>query len=291
METTGSSLALAARYLELNRPNDALRALDDAGDEALKEPRYWVLRSRSEYALRQWWKAVNAAQNGLALEPNDTELLSTLAVGWLGMGEPEMAERQLTRAVEIDPDDAGLLAQLAAVYAEQERYPAALDAANRAVSREPWSEYALMVRAAVAVDAEDANAERYVEELLESNPESDVAYALKGTLATRGKRYSAASKAFKAAAELDPSDQGNVDRARYSRDVMMHPLFAPLRPIWRIGWFPARVVMILVWIVLLATGHGELAVAVILLWLSLVALSYVAPPYVRWRAERKRREL
>jgi len=286
METTDASLALADHYLELDRFGDALRALDDARGDALHDPRYWWLRARAELGVGQPWKCIKAAQSGLALDPDDTDLLTVLAFGWLRMGEPDQAEKQLVRTVELEPWSPQRRANLALVLAEMKRFPEAMDMVTSALELDPSSSVALGIRAQIAVMSGHGNADRFVDEALAEDPGDDLAHALRGHLALRDKRFSDAAQAFDAAAHIDPADAAHAANARETR-LLMHPLLAPVRPIWRFGRQQSYIVFLALFIGFRAAGLDWIAGICGVIWLVLVVLSRLGPRYLRWREGRK----
>jgi Flp pilus assembly protein TadD len=286
METPASPLALAAHYIDVARPADALRTLDGAGGDVLRRPDYWLLRARAHFGLREWSAGGEAAANGIALEPEHVELLNLLALCRLNAGDVAEARKTLASALEIHPDNPVLLADLGLVLANMKRFAEAGETINRAVELAPWSQHVLRIRAKVAVLANEDDAGRLVDELLEDDPDDDLAHTLTGVLAARRKRYSAAARAFDEAARLDPQDPGAAGRARNAR-IVMHPLLAPLRPVWRVGRQKSRVAVVVLVVALFAAGHGNVATGVALSWFGLVVLSWTAPRYLRRRTRRR----
>jgi Flp pilus assembly protein TadD len=284
--TVHQQLALAGHYLGVGRPDETLRILDDAPSEALAEPAYWLMRARANFGLDRYPEGVEASQRGLALDPEDTDLLNILALCQLEGGHEGDADRTLYRALAIEPENPTLLANRALVLARAQEFAEARTLVEQAVTLAPWSTHAAQVRAQVAMLAGDPGAKRLVEELLAQDPENEVAHALQGNLASRNKQYVAASRAFDEAARLDPANENLVGTARRAR-VAAHPLLAPLRVIWRVGWFPARVILLVVYLGLLAAGFHTLATVVIVAWLGLLVFSWTAPRYLRWRMKRR----
>jgi tetratricopeptide (TPR) repeat protein len=284
--TDDQQLALAEHYLGVGRPADALRTLDDALGDGIGQPEYWLIRSRANFELDRWHDGAQAAVNGLELDPHDVDLLNILALCQLEAGHPKIAEGTLVKALEVDPENHVLLANRALVLARAEHFDEARETVDEAVSLAPWSTHALRVRAQVAVLAGDRGAEKLIDELLERDPEDEVGHILQGNMASRKKRFVAASRAFDEAARLDPTNESLVGTARRAR-AAAHPLLAPLRPIWRVGWFRARLVFIPLVFVINALGYGTIAEVLLGLWLALIVLSWTAPRYVRWRMRRR----
>ena len=286
LTTFDQQLALAAHYLGVGRPGEALRTLDDAPSEALAEPAYWLIRARGCFGLDRWDKDVETARRGLRLDPEDTDLLNILALCQLEGGHVADADKTLFRALAIEPENPVLLANRALVLARMREFPEARELIEQAVGLAPWSAHAATVRVQVAMLAGDPGAKRLVDELLAQDPENEVAHALQGNLASRNKQFVAASRAFDEAARLDPANESLAGTARRAR-IAAHPLLAPLRLIWRVGWLPARVVMIALFLGLTAAGFHTLASLVIVVWLALLVFSWTAPRYLRWRMKRR----
>ena len=286
MTTVDRQLALALHYLEVGRPGEALRVLDDMPSEMVAQPEYWLIRSSAHFGLGEWEEGSNAAQRGLALDPEDTDLLNIVALCQLENDQEGSADKTLFRALAIEPENPVLLANRALVLARMREFPEAHALIDKAVGLAPWSAHVATVRVQVAMLAGDPGVQRLVDELLAQDPENEVAHALQGNLAARNNKYVAASRAFDEAARLAPTDAGIVGTARQAR-VAAHPLLAPLRVIWRVGWFPARVVLLGVFLGLNAAGFHTLATAVIVAWLGLLVFSWTAPRYLRWRMKRR----
>ena len=286
MTTVDQQVALALHYLAVGRPREALRVLDDVPSELVTQPEYWLLRARANFGLGELEEGAKAAERGLELDPEDTDLLNILALCQLESGHEGLADKTLFRALTIEPDDPVLLANRALVLARMREFPEAHALVDKAVGLAPWSTHVATVRVQVAMLAGDPDAQRLVDELLAHDPANEVAHALQGNLASRNKQFVAASRAFDEAARLDPTNSDLVGTARQAR-VAPHPLLAPLRGIWRVGWFLARVVLLLVFIGLNAAGLHTLAELVFAAWLALLVFSLTAPRYLRWRMKRK----
>ena len=241
MTTVDRQLALALHYLEVGRPGEALRVLDDMPSEMVAQPEYWLIRSGAHFGLGEWEEGSNAAQRGLALDPEDTDLLNIVALCQLENDQEGSADKTLFRALAIEPENPVLLANRALVLARMREFPEAHALIDKAVGLAPWSAHVATVRVQVAMLAGDPGVQRLVDELLAQDPENQVA----------------------------------------------HALLAPLRVIWRVGWFPARVVLLGVFLGLNAAGFHTLATAVIVAWLGLLVFSWTAPRYLRWRMKRR----
>jgi hypothetical protein len=144
----------------------------------------------------------------------------------------------------------------------------------------------MRVRAQIAVLADDEDAGRYVDELLAVAPEDRVAHALRGNLAVRDKRFGHAASAFGEAARLDPRD-AEVARAARGARVAAHPVLAPVRPVWRFGRWRSYFLYLTIITALAAAKLQTLRIAVIVVWLAIVLLSWFGPRILHWREKRK----
>ena len=254
--------------------------------EMVAEPEYWLIRSGAHYGLGEWEQGATAAQRGLALDPEDTGLLNIVALCQLENGQDGPADRTLFRALAIEPENPVLLANRALVLARMREFPEARALVDKAAGLAPWSTHVATVRVQVAMLAGDPGAQRLVDELLAQDPENEIAHALQGNLAVKNSRFIEASRAFDEVARLAPTDADLVGTAREAR-VAAHPLLAPLRAILRVGWFPAKVVLLVVFVGLNAAGYHTLASVAIVAWFGLIAFSLIAPRYLRRRMKRR----
>jgi len=134
--------------------------------------------------------------------------------------------------------------------------------------------------------ADDEDAARYIDELLAAAPEDRIAHALRGNLAVRRKRFGHAARAFAEAARLDPRDAEIAEVAREAR-VAAHPVLAPVRPMWRFGRWRSYFLYLTILTVLAAAKLETLRIAVAIVWVSIVLLSWFGPRILRRREKRK----
>jgi Tfp pilus assembly protein PilF len=121
--TLDQQLALAAHYLEVGRPGEALRVLGDMPSEMVAQPEYWLIRAGAYFGLDDWEEGAEAAQRGLALDPEETDLLNILALCQLENDQEGPADKTLFRALAIEPENPVLLANRALVLARMQEFP------------------------------------------------------------------------------------------------------------------------------------------------------------------------
>ena len=280
------TLALARHYVEVDRAKDALAALERASGDELEHTEFWLIRTEALLQLEQYRDAIEAAQSGLARDPEDISLLSALAIGQIELGEYDPADKTLAAALELDPDNSILHSQRAIGLARKGDFGAARAAVDDAMRIAPGWAPVLRARAQVAVLSGDRNAARYVDEFLAEDPDDPVGHALKGNLAIDQKRFVPAARAFSEAARLEPADAELASVAREAR-VAAHPVLAPARAMWRFGRWRSWFLYLTIGFALAAARLDTLRIALVIVWLTIVALSWFGPPLLRWRERRR----
>jgi tetratricopeptide (TPR) repeat protein len=283
---SSDTLLLARQYTDIERPQAALDVLDRARSDELEDAEYWAIRAQAHLQLEQPAEAVEAAQHGLEREPEDLELLDLLALGYLGADRSMKAKEVLTKALELAPEQPLLLAHQALTAARLTEFDFARGLIAQAMRLAPDYVPVLRIRAQVAYLAEDSRVSDYVDELLEQEPEDPVGHALRGNLAVRQKHYVSASRAFDEAARLDPADPEFADVASRAR-VAAHPLLAPVRPMWRFGRWRSYFLYLSLLFLFGALRLGSLRTILVIVWVSIVILSWFGPRLIRWRQKRK----
>jgi Flp pilus assembly protein TadD len=279
-------MQLARHYLDVERPQAALDALGRVPGDELEDPEYWVIRSHALLQLERSDESVEAARSGLAIDPEDIELLTVLALAEGQQGRYGEAHEALDQALELAPEEAFLHAERALLHAAEGDVVGARNAIAEAMRLDPESEAVLHVRVQVALQTEDSATERYADELLARYPEDSLGHLARGAVAAERNEFAAASHAFDEAARLDPTDPELADIAAEGR-VAAHPVFAPLRPIMRFGRWKSWGVYFTIVSILAAAKLQAIRIAVILIWVVLLALSWVGPSVVRWQHRRR----
>ena len=278
-EQTEQRLELARHYLAVGNPQRALDSL--AQSAAVDDEDYWELRAGALLDLDRWEDAAEAARNGLAIDPDDVFLLDMLAIAELELHHGGAALTAIDAALELVPDHSTLLAHRALILARLKRFDEAEHAIGEAIAIDPDSVDVLRVRSQVAFLKGDLGAaSRHADELLEADPESDLSHLLRGNVAVEKGRYGHAVRHFEEAARLNP-EIGEIRHVLRENRVAAHPLLAPVRPIWRVGRMRSWLIYVAIAGTLAALHLRAARVAVAVVWVTIVALSWLAPPLLR----------
>ena len=84
---------------------------------------YFALRSRIRYNQRLWQEALNAAQQGLAIDPEDVECLNYHALALSQLGRAQEAKTAIEDAIAKDPENASSYASLGWILLTQGKNP------------------------------------------------------------------------------------------------------------------------------------------------------------------------
>jgi tetratricopeptide (TPR) repeat protein len=278
-EQTEQRLELARHYLAVGNPERALDAL--AQTAAVDDEDYWELRAGALLDLDRWEDAAEAARNGLALDPDDFFLLDMLAIAELELDHGGASLEAIDAALELVPDHPTLLAHRALILARLKRFDEAEHALGEAMAIEPDSVDVLRVRSQVSFLKGDLGAAtQHADELLEADPDSELSHLLRGNVAVEKGRYRHAVRHFEEAARLNPEIDEIRDVLRENR-VAAHPLLAPVRPIWRVGRLRSWLIYVTILGALGAAHLHSARVAIAAIWITLVTISWLAPPVLR----------
>lgn len=282
-------LARAEALLMANRPEEALRELTGlpAGEAVGRAAT--LLRCQALLHLERAPEAAAAARAGLADSGPDPDLLYLLGRAEHECGHLEVAERALLDGLALAPDDVDLLCAYAHLCATNDQGDKAAKLVERAAARAPNSPtvYATRIQVAFA-RGDDRTAQRISREFVAAYPENPVAHALLGsTSAVRGQvgpAYAGLSQAAAAA----PTEQAYAESAMELR-IARHPLMLPVRPILRFGPFKTWIAAVVLIYGFRAVGLPVLSLIVAVAWVLLCVYSWVVPPLVRrWMRRRWR---
>jgi tetratricopeptide (TPR) repeat protein len=288
-------LALARHYLQIGNARRALAELDQAPDAVDDEEFLW-LRAHALFQLDRWDEAAHAAQAGLERDAEDVELLDVLALAELERGREKEALARIDAALELAPDVADLHAHRALILARRNRrsfrltsFREARAAVDEALRLDPHSEVALRVRAQVALLSGDTrHADEYADEVISAEPDDEFAHLVRGSVHADRADFKRALRHFEEAARLNPESPDAGDALREAR-VGAHPLLAIVRPVWRFGRMRSWLVYMAVISALALARLPSIRYAVIGIWLTMIVLSWAAPPLLRRYYDRKRR--
>lgn len=81
--------------------------------------------------------ALESLQSLAARYPEEAKIALAMGMAWFALGEDEKAQRQLTRAADLEPGDTIMLKELAGVCLARGDHPNAISAATKAVAERP----------------------------------------------------------------------------------------------------------------------------------------------------------
>ena len=126
--------------LQQGRPADAAERFREATALQPEDYQAWVFLSqalegadRLEEAAESYRQSLVVIERHLELEPEDTRALNLGAVGASKAGQRERGMEWSRRALAVDPEDSGLLYNVACFYAMEHEVDSALDCLERAV--------------------------------------------------------------------------------------------------------------------------------------------------------------
>lgn len=120
-------------------------------------------------------EAIHELQSLAAKYPSSANVALALGMAWFAVGKDETAQRQLVRAVQLDPENTMLWKELGAICLTRNDIPVALDAATKAVAVSP-DDVELLGNLAVVQLLSGAveQAQVTIEHALSKDPEEEV---------------------------------------------------------------------------------------------------------------------
>ena len=95
------------------------------------------IRDRTGKEAAEIQSALTSLQSLAAKNPDTPNVALALGMAWFALGNDANAQRQLTRAVDLEPENMTMLKELAGVCLARNDLPNALAAASTAVAIEP----------------------------------------------------------------------------------------------------------------------------------------------------------
>jgi Flp pilus assembly protein TadD len=274
-------LARAEALLLANRPNEALAELGRLPPADAVGVAATALRCAALGWLDRWSEVVEAARAGLAASGPDPDLLRHLGRAEHRLGRSEVAERALLDGLALAPQNVELLCTYADVCAANGQADKAAKLVERAAAVQPQAPIVYATRVQVAyASGDDRTAQRISREFVAAHPEHPAAHALLGgTSAARG-QVGPAYEGLRQAAAAMPTEQAFAESALELR-IARHPLMLPVRPVLRFGPLKVWLGAIALIFGLRAAGLPALAAVAGLLWLVFCVYSWVVPPLLR----------
>ena len=281
-------MVLARHFISIGRGERALEVLREGDGWATGNPEAWMLRGRALVTLERHKDAVGVFERGLALRPEDTEMLYLLAYSEKMLGHIAAAERHLLQALRVAPHSAVLLSEYAALVARAGQFGKAHALLARAEQADPESPSVVRIRAFLAtLEGRDREAVKHARALLAEMPDDANAHVIAAQKLLNVGRPEAGFRHAREAVTLDARvADDNKEWLRHQR-MLSHWAMIPLRPIQRYGpaviWGGAIALLF----VLRSLGWKGAALGVALVYLAFVIYSWVVPPVVRWYLRRR----
>jgi thioredoxin-like negative regulator of GroEL len=285
-DLTPGSFERALALYDLGRLEDAEEALRAALREEPDDALTHGILALVLLDLDRGNEALQAASTTIALAPDAPLGHVARAQALLSLGRFDDAEASAREAIQLDADDADGWVLLAGAQLGRKRWDEARSTADKALSLDPESERARGLRAvALAMSGGGAGWHEAADGTLAVAPDSALAHSYSGLTHLVGGGEREAAERFREALRLDPESEfaqvGLADAMKAS-----HPLYKPFFRffLWQErlsrGWRIALTIgpLFIVKALRPAAGHSPLVIALIVLWLAFVALSWMSVP-------------
>jgi tetratricopeptide (TPR) repeat protein len=227
---TDLSLGLGQVCLELNRPEAAITALQDALTHApaARHPGVLETLARAYAQSNLWPEASQTAEAALRCDPENPALFELLAEAATRLGQSDQALNAWKQAIALNPRDIQRQVRFARGLLDAGRADEARGVYAQALSLGPDSPEAHLAAGNAFLElGEVEQAYEVLQQAIELAPRSAEVQAAFGQAAARAHKYEAAHAAFTRAAELEPSP----DRCAYLREAG--------EALWAMGRFAA----------------------------------------------------
>jgi tetratricopeptide (TPR) repeat protein len=287
MPENRTSLTLASHYLDIDQPERTLEILDHPDSDVINHPYFWYLRGQAFYRLEKFESARQAAQKGLALAPQDVQILLLLCNCQSRLKNLAEAERAILAALQQAPENPQLICRYARLVAEGGQLDKSERLLQKAEQIDPEHTAVQHLRVLLAfLRGNDNQAIAASETALLQNPEDSYAHFMKGQAQASQGQVNPAARHFQQAARLEPMEQTFRSTARTSR-YWTHWLLWPLQPLYRFGTVKVWLAAIVIILGLQALGFDRASGYFALAYLVLVVYSWVMPPLLRWWLKRQ----
>jgi len=227
---TDWSLGLGQVCLELNRPETAITALQEAliHAPASHQPAVLEALTRAYAQSNLWPEARQTAETALRFDPENPALFELLAEAATRLGDSAQALTAWKQAIALNPRDIQRQVRFARGLLDAGRADDARAVYAQALSLGPDSPEAHLAAGNAFLElGEVEQAYEVLGQAVELAPRSAEAQAAFGQAAARAHKYEAAHTAFMRAAEVEPG----LDRCAYLREAG--------EALWAMGRFAA----------------------------------------------------
>lgn len=286
MTFDAQQMALAEHYLDVGRPAEAYRVVLELGEPPSERGRLVLAESLRQ--LDRYAEAAEAARRGLEEEPFSVWLLDSLCLSEQELGDLAAAERAVRSALELQPDSPTLLCRYGHLLVRAGRLAEARSVADEAERLAPDHAEGKQLRLALAYVGHGRSAAALVgREVLALEPEDVAAHRSLAVGAAGRGDLTTATRHMEEVVRQDPTDAEAAEVAREFR-IQSHWLLTPLWPFRRFGPWKVWAAMWLTVIPLSALSPA-LGASLLLVYVALVAYSWLVPPLVRAALRRRSR--
>jgi len=286
-EPTEARLRMAGHWLQIGHPERTLDELQGLMRDAALDYRAYLFRGAALHALGRNTEAIDVLRGGLAHHGPFLPMLQMLGSSLRSEGRLPEAEAAFLQGLSLDPNDPDLLIGYSRVCLAAGQAEKAGALVERAASHAPESAAVSAARAQVAFAlGNDRDMHRHSTEALSHDPEDPGARALHGTASMLTGDSRSGYTSFASAAASQPGDADLRAAARQAR-LINHPLLLPLRPFARVNPMVVWIGAVAIIYGLRAAGLPLLSFAFAMIWLAFCVYSWVVPPLVRRRLNRK----
>jgi len=269
--------------VQVGRYQQALSMLASASNESSDT---WAWRSIAHSGLDQNDEAVDAAQKGLAINPEDPDLYLCLARAHEDTDDLAAGERAVLEGIRRAPR----IPQFWACYARLCGLAGQPDKATALIAEaaqlDPESVDTAEARVLLAwLRNDDAEVARCSHQLLALDPNSQSGHAFLGLTSALSGRPDEAAENMRTAVLLDPSRTNIVALADETR-ILAHWAMWPIRPLHWLGGAQSWIFAFAVAFLLMGMGFESLGMGILMLYVVLAVYSWVVPPIVRRQIRR-----
>ncbi len=201
-----TELDLAEVFLDANLPDEALRGIEFASQDAKRRPaRFYYLKGRALAAKGQTEAALAAVHQALAEDPKYPEAFVTLAEIYSVQNLHAEAMKALEKANVLDPDSLPVLRHLIVEATKAGNRKAALDAASALSEKSPENPDDLYLAGAAMLEQNVQGASTVLEKYVALRSDNAGAWMGLGIAYVQQEHYAQARKPLERALELDPT--------------------------------------------------------------------------------------
>jgi tetratricopeptide (TPR) repeat protein len=196
---------LAALRIRQNDAPAAEKLIAEVLEKAPRDNDALILRGNLALAQKNPKSAIADLRAALRDQPNAVGVMRTLARAHLANGEPALAEETMRRALEVDPKDANIRADLAELLTQLGKPEQAKPVIDELVKQQPNNTAALDIQFKVDAANKDIGAAKAAaDEIVALQPKQSLGYLYQGMVAETEKRLDDAARLYGKSLEMAP---------------------------------------------------------------------------------------